>query len=51
MVPKGAKISNFILKQFTLISPKINANTLSDYYESLKILLKDYLINQKQSTI
>lgn len=32
-------------------SPKINVKTLSDYYESLKILLKDYLDNQKQLPI
>jgi hypothetical protein len=32
-------------------SPKINVTTLSDYYESLKILLKDYLDSQKQLTI
>ncbi len=28
-------------------SPKINVNALSEYYESLKILLKDYIENKK----
>lgn len=28
-------------------SPKITVSTLSDYYESLKILLKDYIENKK----
>ncbi len=28
-------------------SPKINVTTLSEYYESLKILLKDYIENKK----
>jgi hypothetical protein len=32
-------------------SPKINASTLSEYYESLKILLKDYIENKKQLRI
>jgi len=32
-------------------SPKINVSSLSDYYESLKILLKDYIENKKPLTI
>ena len=32
-------------------SPKINITSLSDYYESLKILLKDYIENQKLLSI
>ncbi len=32
-------------------SPKINVNSLSDYYESLKILLKDYIENRKLLSI
>ncbi|MCP9746814.1 hypothetical protein [Lacihabitans sp. CS3-21] len=32
-------------------SPKINISSLSDYYESLKILLKDYIENQKLLSI
>ncbi len=32
-------------------SPKINVTSLSDYYESLKILLKDYIENKKPLTI
>ena len=32
-------------------SPKINKTSLSDYYESLKILLKDYIENQKLLSI
>ncbi|OYU93342.1 MAG: hypothetical protein CFE21_20960 [Bacteroidetes bacterium B1(2017)] len=32
-------------------SPKINIISLSDYYESLKILLKDYIENQKLLSI
>ncbi|MCP9765523.1 hypothetical protein [Lacihabitans soyangensis] len=32
-------------------SPKINASTLSEYYESLKILLKDYIENKKKLRI
>ncbi|MCF8326411.1 MAG: hypothetical protein K9I84_15745 [Leadbetterella sp.] len=32
-------------------SPKINTTSLSEYYESLKILLKDYIENQKLLSI
>ena len=32
-------------------SPKINVTSLSDYYESLKIMLKDYIENKKPLTI
>lgn len=32
-------------------SPLINVTTLSDYYESLKILLKDYIDNKKTLTL
>lgn len=32
-------------------SPLINVTTLSDYYESLKILLEDYIDNKKTLTL
>lgn len=32
-------------------SPKINVTSLSEYYESLKILLKDYIENKKLLTL
>lgn len=31
-------------------SPKINIETLSEYYESLKIILEDYLKNHNKSS-
>ncbi len=31
-------------------SPEINVATLSEYYESLKIMLKDYIENKKSLT-
>lgn len=44
------ELSKYILEMPVTIpnlkSPKINQNTLNDYYDSLDILLKEYIENQ-----